>query len=651
MLRVDEWRQIGRRGGLGGVADRLRARLARSIAPGLAGERRAVLEGIVLGDDDGAVRRPARRDFRASGLYHLLAVSGQNVVAGRRRRARCSRGSLGISRWLGELGALAAIAAYVLAVGPQPSVIRAGIAGCARLARLARRPAARRLVRVLLVGAVVAARLEPVPRLRPGLPALVRRGRGDLHARAADLARGSRATRCRGTLAAAVAVSTACGARDRADPVAPVRRAAAAQASPRTRSPSRRCRRCSASRSRRPRVDAVSPSGGRGRSPGSNGWVAAYIALCARAIGSLPFAQVHDRTAALAALARRRSRSPPMLGGDGGRAEAGLPDRRQRPAEGRPRGRSGCAAGSTPTRSSSLCRATRAGDDAVAACNALGLFAGDGRLIVVEGVEAWKAADAKAIAAYLKAPAPATTLALVGGELKKDAPLAKAVAPTGELLALGRRRSKALAALGRRAVQAARRRRPSRRPAARWSSSSATTSTSSRARSTSSRPGRPASAVTAADVEALVARAPRRRNFALTDAWGARDVGGVLARGRALLERTRRPALADDPALVGILTSHVARVRACQALDAEGLVGRRTPRRGSSGTRSTSQKLYAQARNFSRRRAARPRRSGSPSSTTRSRAARGSPAELELERALDRDHRAAGAASRLRELG
>jgi DNA polymerase III delta subunit len=74
------------------------------------------------------------------------------------------------------------------------------------------------------------------------------------------------------------------------------------------------------------------------------------------------------------------------------------------------------------------------GEDVVAAANALGLFAGDGRLIVVDAVEEWKADDAKAIAAYLKAPAPATTLALVAGELKKEAPLAKAVAPTGEVL-------------------------------------------------------------------------------------------------------------------------------------------------------------------------------------------------------------------------
>src|SRR5579864_2958439 len=68
------------------------------------------------------------------------------------------------------------------------------------------------------------------------------------------------------------------------------------------------------------------------------------------------------------------------------------------------------------------------GADAVAGCNALGLFADAGRLIVVEGIEGWKAEDIKELAAYLKAPAPATTLALVGGDLKKDSPIAKAVA-------------------------------------------------------------------------------------------------------------------------------------------------------------------------------------------------------------------------------
>src|SRR5439155_127276 len=60
------------------------------------------------------------------------------------------------------------------------------------------------------------------------------------------------------------------------------------------------------------------------------------------------------------------------------------------------------------------------GDDVVAACNALGLFGGGSRLVLVEGVDRWKAADGKAIADYLGSPTPDTVLALVGGDVKKD---------------------------------------------------------------------------------------------------------------------------------------------------------------------------------------------------------------------------------------
>ena len=52
------------------------------------------------------------------------------------------------------------------------------------------------------------------------------------------------------------------------------------------------------------------------------------------------------------------------------------------------------------------------GDDAVAACNSLGLLGGGGRLVIVEDVDRWKAADAKSITAYLASPAPDTVLAL-----------------------------------------------------------------------------------------------------------------------------------------------------------------------------------------------------------------------------------------------
>jgi competence protein ComEC len=127
VLRVDEWRVVGHRGGLGGLSDELRASLAGSVARGLHGERAAVLEGVVLGDD-GGLTDELRQRFRASGLYHLLAVSGQNVllVAG---GALVLAWLVGLPRWLGQLGALAGIGAYVTAVGAQPSVIRAGIAG------------------------------------------------------------------------------------------------------------------------------------------------------------------------------------------------------------------------------------------------------------------------------------------------------------------------------------------------------------------------------------------------------------------------------------------------------------------------------------------------------------------------------------------
>ncbi len=127
IVRYTAWRQVGRRGGVGGVADRIHAWLGAAIACGVTGERRALLVGIVLGDD-GGLSQSTKEHFQASGLYHLLAVSGQNVVL-------VAAGVLvlawlvGVARGVGEVGALVGIAAYVLAVGAQPSVVRAGVAG------------------------------------------------------------------------------------------------------------------------------------------------------------------------------------------------------------------------------------------------------------------------------------------------------------------------------------------------------------------------------------------------------------------------------------------------------------------------------------------------------------------------------------------
>jgi competence protein ComEC len=165
VLLVDDWRIVGRRGGLGGVADALRRQLQRSVASGLSGYRAAVLEGVVLGEDSG-LSDELRRRFRASGLYHLLAVSGQNVAL--------VAGSVLLLVWLvglpllfGQLAALTAICAYVLAVGAQPSVIRAGVAGAlGSLAWLTARAADR--WHLLFLGAIVLLAWNPYTLLDAG---------------------------------------------------------------------------------------------------------------------------------------------------------------------------------------------------------------------------------------------------------------------------------------------------------------------------------------------------------------------------------------------------------------------------------------------------------------------------------------------------
>jgi competence protein ComEC len=165
ILRAGDFRIVGRRGGIGGLGDRLREGVSSSLEAVPVGERRAVLAGVALGEDEG-LEADLRDDFRASGLYHLLAVSGQNVayvVAG----TILLVWALGLPRWLGELGALLTVGAYVLAVGWQPSVVRAGVAGgLASLAWLASRPRDRWYF--LLVGAAALLAWNPHSLLEPG---------------------------------------------------------------------------------------------------------------------------------------------------------------------------------------------------------------------------------------------------------------------------------------------------------------------------------------------------------------------------------------------------------------------------------------------------------------------------------------------------
>jgi competence protein ComEC len=165
VLRGGAWKQVGSRGGLQGLGDRMRDRVERAVGRGTDGVRRGLVLGVVLGEDEGLPER-VRQDFRASGLAHLLAVSGQNVAF--------IGGGVFALGWLlrlprapRELVTLGAIAAYVLAVGWQPSVVRAGVAGAlASLAWLVARPRDR--WHFLVLGALVLLAWAPTSLFEPG---------------------------------------------------------------------------------------------------------------------------------------------------------------------------------------------------------------------------------------------------------------------------------------------------------------------------------------------------------------------------------------------------------------------------------------------------------------------------------------------------
>jgi len=129
----------GRRGGLQGLVDGLRLASRSHLLAGVRTPVAEVLQGMVLGDDEG-VPQETIDTFRVSGLLHIMAVSGENVVL------LCSMWSfafalLGIHRLLRTALLLPVVATYVLLTGASPSIVRAGVAGIlGLLAVLASRP-------------------------------------------------------------------------------------------------------------------------------------------------------------------------------------------------------------------------------------------------------------------------------------------------------------------------------------------------------------------------------------------------------------------------------------------------------------------------------------------------------------------------------
>ncbi len=216
--------------------------------------------------------------------------------------------------------------------------------------------------------------------------------------------------------------------------------------------------------------------------------------------------------------------------------------------------------------------------------------------MIVDETERWKAADVKEVAAYLAAPAPATVLALVATDVKRDSALAKAVAKTGEVLAydvpkrrlpewvaeqFGRLGAKADADACRALVEIVGddldELASEVQKLATWAA------------------GEP---IALRDVERLAAGSGETAIFSLTDAWGRRDVGAVLAAAESIMDRSHRPRSGELMRIVGSLVNHVGRVRRCQRLADEGV----RPREAAPRLKMhpfAAEKAFAQAANYS----------------------------------------------------
>jgi competence protein ComEC len=197
-LHATETVMIGRRGGIWGVTDALRRRaLAGLDVDPDASPARGLVAGIALGDT-GAIPTGTRDQLRSSGLYHLVAVSGQNVALVIAFTLVCL-GVLGVIGVPARVAALSVTVTYVLLTGAGPSIVRAGVAGgLVAVAWLGSRAVSR--WHLLACGAALVLALDPLELMDPGFQLSF----------SAVLAIFVVAPRLRGALGSAAAISVAC---------------------------------------------------------------------------------------------------------------------------------------------------------------------------------------------------------------------------------------------------------------------------------------------------------------------------------------------------------------------------------------------------------------------------------------------------------
>jgi len=155
-LEVDALRVTGHRPGPAGWLDRVRERGREGLRAAAHSGDAAVLRGMVLGEDH-AIAESVRDEFERSGLAHLLAVSGQNVML-LSVLVLAVGASVGLPLSTRLAMALALVVLYVPLTGAGPSIQRAGVMGAAGLvAALAGRPTSRWYALLLAAAVTLAA--------------------------------------------------------------------------------------------------------------------------------------------------------------------------------------------------------------------------------------------------------------------------------------------------------------------------------------------------------------------------------------------------------------------------------------------------------------------------------------------------------------
>jgi len=207
------------------------------------------------------------------------------------------------------------------------------------------------------------------------------------------------------------------------------------------------------------------------------------------------------------------------------------------------------------------------GADAVASCNAIGLFGDEGaRLVLVEGVERWRAEDVANVVRYLEAPVETNVLALVAEGALRATTLVDAAGKTGQVLRFDAPKPRDLPGWVRAEFE---------RQGTRVDADTARALVEIVGDDVNELAGEIDKLITWAggepigrrEVEQIAVSAGDTFVWALTDAWGDRDLPRVLAACELLLERR-----AKEPfAVASALASYVGRVRAAQAMAEEGL--------------------------------------------------------------------------------